>query len=552
MKSKTFRENCLKTPYLKSLQLQSLIFGGLVLIASIWPPLAYSQTGQFLQNGEEVITTITAGGQTRFSFRVDNAGAGVVSVGQVNGSNGALEIAVVDSNEETIGTSIDASNSGFPDAAASVEFSTSQSGIFHVDVFNFSFGDTEIRIRAFAGSSETPTLINDRDVAPMNGQEFLTRTPLGTFAIFPFQVDSTGSVIATVSSFTGVSRLQIFDPDGSLLAADGGFEFDQTANASFDANKTGTYTAVASSDANVFSNEAFFQTRILVVAQDAELVSDREVALENGQEFTSSVPSGAFSVFPIQVASAGTIFISVGETSSSAQAEPQISLYDPNGNLVAVDGSTNASHSQAFIQAATSQAGRYTAVVSDFSKNDDMEFRMRVLTLPDSPALIDGRDVAILKGQEEMASFQSGSFSIFQFRVDAAGTVELIFDDFDRTFNLQSYVVTPDGNLVDAEIDTASYVEFNATQTGTYTGVVRALEDLGGTNKLISIRARGISDSLAVLLGDCDQNGVVDFSDIAPFITTLSTGVYLAEADVDENEIVDFDDISPFIVILAS
>jgi len=47
-------------------------------------------------------------------------------------------------------------------------------------------------------------------------------------------------------------------------------------------------------------------------------------------------------------------------------------------------------------------------------------------------------------------------------------------------------------------------------------------------------------------------DGVVDFLDIAPFITLLSTGVFQAEADVDESGQVDFLDISPFIVILSS
>ncbi len=54
------------------------------------------------------------------------------------------------------------------------------------------------------------------------------------------------------------------------------------------------------------------------------------------------------------------------------------------------------------------------------------------------------------------------------------------------------------------------------------------------------------------LLGDCNQDGVVDFLDIAPFIALLTTGDYLDEADCDRNGVVNFLDIAPFIDILTT
>ncbi|MDB2687300.1 hypothetical protein N9Y42_08815 [Mariniblastus sp.] len=53
------------------------------------------------------------------------------------------------------------------------------------------------------------------------------------------------------------------------------------------------------------------------------------------------------------------------------------------------------------------------------------------------------------------------------------------------------------------------------------------------------------------LLGDCNQDGFVDFSDIAPFISVLASDGYLAEADTNEDGAVTFDDIGPFIVLLS-
>lgn len=60
-----------------------------------------------------------------------------------------------------------------------------------------------------------------------------------------------------------------------------------------------------------------------------------------------------------------------------------------------------------------------------------------------------------------------------------------------------------------------------------------------------------VTNSL-VLLGDTNLDGVVDFSDIAPFIAVLQLGEFRAEADVDENGEVNFLDISPFIGVLSS
>ena len=54
-----------------------------------------------------------------------------------------------------------------------------------------------------------------------------------------------------------------------------------------------------------------------------------------------------------------------------------------------------------------------------------------------------------------------------------------------------------------------------------------------------------------VLLGDCNQDGAVDFLDISPLISTLSNGDFRAEADINEDGVVDFLDVGPFIELLS-
>ena len=56
----------------------------------------------------------------------------------------------------------------------------------------------------------------------------------------------------------------------------------------------------------------------------------------------------------------------------------------------------------------------------------------------------------------------------------------------------------------------------------------------------------------AVLLGDANCDGIIDFLDIAAFVAILSGGAPKPEADIDQNGIVDFLDITPFIAILSA
>ena len=61
-----------------------------------------------------------------------------------------------------------------------------------------------------------------------------------------------------------------------------------------------------------------------------------------------------------------------------------------------------------------------------------------------------------------------------------------------------------------------------------------------------------VSDAVETVLGDTDQNGVVDFSDIAAFIEILMDGTFLDQADINQDGEVNFADIPAFIEILTA
>ena len=54
------------------------------------------------------------------------------------------------------------------------------------------------------------------------------------------------------------------------------------------------------------------------------------------------------------------------------------------------------------------------------------------------------------------------------------------------------------------------------------------------------------------ILGDVNQDGAVDFSDIAAFIAALQSGMFLPEADANQDGELDFSDIGAFIEILQA
>ena len=82
-------------------------------------------------------------------------------------------------------------------------------------------------------------------------------------------------------------------------------------------------------------------------------------------------------------------------------------------------------------------------------------------------------------------------------------------------------------------------------------GVSFRLRSESGNVAFDNIEISSTPELVEILLGDINQNGVVDFLDISPFISLLSTGQFQAEADVNEDGNVDFLDISPFIAILS-
>ena len=107
------------------------------------------------------------------------------------------------------------------------------------------------------------------------------------------------------------------------------------------------------------------------------------------------------------------------------------------------------------------------------------------------------------------------------------------------------------------ELDSqGSAIDAGVTLAGFNDGFTGNAPDLGAYELGKAIPVYGVGGNLSgdipqVLLGDCNQDGVVDFLDINPFIEILTNGSFLQQADCNQDGEVDFLDIVPFVDILT-
>jgi len=117
---------------------------------------------------------------------------------------------------------------------------------------------------------------------------------------------------------------------------------------------------------------------------------------------------------------------------------------------------------------------------------------------------------------------------------------------------------TPDllGVIANVVVDEVVYDDLAPFPDADGNGLVLERDDLAGNGNLATAwlaatPTPGEFES-PFLIADVNRDGVVDFLDISPFISLLSTGTFQLEADVNQDGVVSFLDISPFIVELSS
>ena len=99
--------------------------------------------------------------------------------------------------------------------------------------------------------------------------------------------------------------------------------------------------------------------------------------------------------------------------------------------------------------------------------------------------------------------------------------------------------------------DNTEIIHEEIVPAGEYTIMVTHKNELQSGSQDFSMVINGIQNEPPSILGDVNDDGTVDFQDIAPFIVLLGSGEFSVKADVNEDNSVNFSDIGPFIELLS-
>ena len=137
--------------------------------------------------------------------------------------------------------------------------------------------------------------------------------------------------------------------------------------------------------------------------------------------------------------------------------------------------------------------------------------------------------------------------------LDSNGT-EIAFAD-DTNWDLNTFVVdqsVPNNGSDRSFAQDAALFNINLTPGTYFLKVTPAQVNIGQPAAVGDLYFLLTSLDATVVLGDVNQDGIVNFLDISPLINLLTLGVFQAEADINGDGMVNFLDISPFITLLTS
>ena len=198
-----------------------------------------------LGNGQEIIDSIEISTVASYDIEVTSQGVLLVSVGDLaEGASSSPALELFDPNDNLIGFAND------PDDAQ-IKLFVGEVGTYRAEVSeggNDQSLDFRIRATTLPGS---PELIDGRDSVLSNDVAFTGSLPLGSFAVFPLSVGSTGTLRVTVEEVTPNTvyspSLELFRPDGTSLGHDAR---PSLVELEFEIDQVGMYTAVVSESGN--------------------------------------------------------------------------------------------------------------------------------------------------------------------------------------------------------------------------------------------------------------------------------------------------------------
>ena len=188
--------------------------------------------------------------------------------------------------------------------------------------------------------------------------------------------------------------------------------------------------------------------------------------------------------------------------------------------------------------------------------NDDWS---NTIFIADPDFNVTGTNVNGTTQTDEQNLGNTGSTVWWYFDADVDG--EITIDTFGSDYDTQLHVYEFAANFADLTLvanndDTGglqSQVTFQVTAGTCYEIRVGGYTPTGGgapgSEGEITLNGTFEPDC-QFALGDINEDGVVDFNDIEPFVDVVFGGGFLCQADINGDGVVDFNDIEPFVELL--
>ena len=364
---------------------------------------------------------------------------------------------------------------------------------------------------------------NQLNIGGLNGQGDFTKRGPGLLTIGKASTFAGDFIVAQgqVNARANAIRNNLFVAAGASISANGGMAF----------NTDGVVVINGELDLNARANPEQLEHRI------GSLSGSGRVFLSNNDADADAT---------LKIASAASDGRFAGEIAGAVNLEKSGLQDQTLSGLLSHTGTTTISEGGLFIDAAHIGGGDYTVLGGTLGGEGSIDSG---LTVHDGgtvePGVVTGTFTA------DSADFQSGSV----LSIDIAS-----LQDFDQLILNQSLAInsgaTLNINLINGFAPRVGD-EFKILDFGSAAGLFGTISTSSSDIEwdLSRLQNQGIisvaSSDSSLVLGDCNLDGSVNFLDISPFITLLTTASYLEEADINQDGAVNFLDIGLFISILS-
>ena len=312
----------------------------------------------------------------------------------------------------------------------------------------------------------------------------------GDLDVYTFSAAASNSVVVSVGDTDSTSNYEplftIYDPSGNEATSGEEPFTDDSVTRGFQVPSTGggTYTVVVQNESASTTGTYDVELAVAPATQAADANGDGGTIL-SGQTKTGTINRpGDLDIYTFSASANNSVVLSVGDTDSTSNEEPSLTIYDPSGNEVTngEEPFTDDSVTRSF-QVPSTGGGTYTVVVQNESASATGTYDVELAIAPATQATDSDADGGtILSGQTKTGTInRPGDLDIYTFSASANSSVVLSVGDTDSTSNYETSfaIYDPSGNevtsgeepLTDDSVTRGFQVP--STGGGTYTVVVQ-------------------------------------------------------------------------------